>query len=337
MPSDQFTPSLLRWFATHGRDLPWRHTRDPYPIWLSEVILQQTRIAQGEAYWHRFLQLFPTVEDLAAAPQDAVMRAWQGLGYYSRARNLHAAAKQVVAMGGFPTTVEGLRALKGVGAYTAAAIASFAYDLPVAVVDGNVYRVLARHYGIDTAINTTAGQHTFAELAQSLIDPSRPGEYNQAIMDFGALQCAPRAPHCDVCPMLEHCEAARSGTVDQLPVKLKLTRIRDRHFTIIFVRHAGEIALMRRGAGDIWQGLWQPLLLEGDTPWPTLDGTRTLLAHDIHHILTHQRLTADAWLVDTTTRPTLPTGYRWVPESTLPDYALPRLFTRLLPCLGVRH
>ena len=201
-----FTTTLLDWFALHKRDLPWRHTKDPYAIWLSEVILQQTRIQQGMDYWWRFMKRWPRVEDLANATEDEVLKEWQGLGYYSRARNLHVAALQMVEMGKFPDTLEDIKKLKGVGDYTAAAIGSIAFGLPVAVVDGNVYRVLARHYGIDTPINTTRGKHLFTELAQSLLPADKPAEFNQAMMDFGAIQCTPTSPKCEECPLQETCE-----------------------------------------------------------------------------------------------------------------------------------
>ena len=231
--ADMFATTLLEWFRKNARDLPWRHTTDPYAIWLSEIILQQTRIQQGLAYWERFMKRWPSVEALAAATEDEVLREWQGLGYYSRARNLHHAAKQIVALGSFPTTLEDIKKLKGVGDYTAAAIASFAFGLPAAVVDGNVYRVLSRYFGIDTPINTTEGKKVFAVLAQDLLpitqhqSLSLKGElegasaYNQAIMDFGALQCTPQSPDCMGCPLMESCEAFRSGRVGELPVKLK--------------------------------------------------------------------------------------------------------------------
>ena len=200
----EFASVLLKWFRENGRDLPWRQTRDPYAIWLSEIILQQTQVKQGWDYWERFIHRWPTVEALAAATEDEVLREWQGLGYYSRARNLHYAAKQIVALGHFPDTLDEIRKLKGVGDYTAAAIGSIAFGLPAAVVDGNVYRVLARHFGIDTPINTTEGKKEFQALAQSLlpidISPSSfllppSSEYNQAIMDFGAIQCTPSSPN----------------------------------------------------------------------------------------------------------------------------------------------
>ena len=257
-----FAITLLKWFREHGRDLPWRQTRDPYAIWLSEVILQQTQVKQGWDYWLRFMRRWPTVADLAAATEDEVLREWQGLGYYSRARNLHAAAKQVLARGGFPTTIEGLRQLKGVGDYTAAAIGSIAFDLPVAVVDGNVYRVLARHYGIATPINTTEGKHEFAALAQSLLPEAEASAYNQAIMDFGATQCTPQSPDCDTCPLQETCAAFREGRIGELPVKRRTLKVKERHLIYVYVRCNGYTAIHRRPAGDIWQGLYEPLCVE---------------------------------------------------------------------------
>lgn len=202
-----FSETILSWYAAYGRDLPWRRTADPYAIWLSEIILQQTRIAQGQAYWERFMERFPTVEALAGASEDEVLRLWQGLGYYSRARNLHAAARQVAALGHFPDTLDGIKALKGVGDYTAAAIGSIAFGLPAAVVDGNVYRVLARHYGIATPVGSTAAKKEFSALAQSLLPADRPGDFNQGMMDFGALQCTPAAPLCPLCPLAGSCAA----------------------------------------------------------------------------------------------------------------------------------
>ena len=216
-----FASALLRWYAQNGRDLPWRHTTDPYPIWLSEVILQQTRIEQGRDYWHRFMEQYPTVEHLADASEDEVLRLWQGLGYYSRARNLHTAAKQIKELGSFPTTLHGIKMLKGVGDYTAAAIASFAFGEAAAVVDGNVYRVLSRHFGIGTPINSTEGKKEFAALAQELLPESQAAAYNQAIMDFGATQCTPKSPACDRCPIADTCQALHTHAVDTLPVKLK--------------------------------------------------------------------------------------------------------------------
>lgn len=274
----EFANTIISWFRENGRALPWRETRDPYAIWLSEIILQQTRIAQGWEYWERFMTQYPTVEDLAAAHEDEVLKLWQGLGYYSRARNLHTAAKQIVALGYFPDTLEGIKQLKGVGDYTAAAIGSFAFDIPAAVVDGNVYRVLARYFGIDTPINSTQGKKEFAALAQSLLPSSKASDslssfspasdfqsslslvaaYNQAMMDFGAIQCTPKSPKCLLCPLAETCEAMRTNRVAELPVKQKTMKVKTRHLSYIYIRCKGETAIHRRGEGDIWQGLWEP-------------------------------------------------------------------------------
>ena len=255
-----FSRTILDWYAQNGRDLPWRRTRDPYAVWLSEIILQQTRIVQGKAYWERFMERFPTVEDLAQASEDEVLRLWEGLGYYSRARNLHAAARQIVALGGFPDTLEGIRSLKGVGDYTAAAIGSICFDLPAAVVDGNVYRVLARHFGISTPVGTTQAKKEFSALAQKLL-PEDVSAFNQGMMDFGALQCTPQNPDCAACPLLSTCNAYKTGRVDLLPVKKPATAVQERRFNYIYVRCNGYTAIRKRGKGDIWQGLYEPLVM----------------------------------------------------------------------------
>ena len=328
MHSD-FSLALLRWFEANGRELPWRQTRDPYPIWLSEIILQQTRVQQGWEYWERFMRRWPTIELLAQASEDEVLREWQGLGYYSRARNLHAAARQVVALGGFPSTLEGMKSLKGVGDYTAAAIGSFAFGLPAAVVDGNVYRVLARHFGIDTPINSYEGKHAFTALAQELLPTDRAADYNQAIMDFGALQCTPSSPHCHTCPLVVSCVAFREGRVGELPVKLRKLSIKTRHLTYIYIRWNGRMALHRRGAGDIWQGLWEPYLVE-DEPLPaTFDGRLSLLRKGVRHVLTHRILMTDFYLLECDKKPALPSDYQWVAESDIDHYGVPRLVEML--------
>lgn len=227
-----FSGTLLDWYAENKRDLPWRNTTDPYLIWISEIILQQTRVAQGYEYFLRFIKRFPDVVSLAAASEDEVMKYWQGLGYYSRARNLHAAAKSM--KGTFPKTYAEVRALKGVGDYTAAAICSFAYDMPYAAVDGNVYRVLSRYFGIDVPIDSTEGKKTFTALAGEVFDKSRPADYNQAIMDFGAVQCTPQSPNCLFCPLSGSCRALSEGKVQQLPVKQHRTKTTSRYFNYIF-------------------------------------------------------------------------------------------------------
>ena len=323
----EFASALLEWFRENGRDLPWRQTRDPYAIWLSEIILQQTQIKQGWDYWERFMRRWPSVENLAAATEDEVLREWQGLGYYSRARNLHFAAKQIVALGRFPSTLEEIKRLKGVGDYTAAAIGSIAFDLPAAVVDGNVYRVLARHFGIDTPINTTEGKKVFMAMAQSLLPPKEASAYNQAIMDFGAIQCTPQSPRCLLCPLAESCEALRSGRVGELPVKLKTLKVRERHLIYIYVRCHGETAIRRRGSGDIWQGLWEPLLAESSADVPA---GALLLRQNVKHVLTHRIIYADFYLLETEEKPALPPDYIWIPESEIDNYALPRLIEIML-------
>ena len=324
MTNNNFTWILLKWFEENGRDLPWRETKDPYAIWLSEVILQQTRIQQGYAYWERFMQRFPTVNDLAEATEDEVLRYWQGLGYYSRARNLHTAAQQIVTLGHFPNTFEDIKKLKGVGDYTAAAVGSIAFNLPVAVVDGNVYRVLSRVYGIETPINSTDGKKEFAALAQSLLSTDQPAAFNQAMMDFGAIQCTPTSPHCQDCPLSESCEAFRSDRIGLLPVKIKTIKIKTRHFTYVYLRYQNQTAIHRRPAGDIWQGLWEPLLIE-DGEIPDFKGKLTLLKKEVKHVLTHQIIYADFYLQETLSKPELPKDFIWINESELDNYAIPRL------------
>lgn len=319
-----FTTTILQWFRENGRALPWRETRDAYAIWLSEVILQQTRIEQGRPYWERFMQRWPTVNGLAAASEDEVLREWQGLGYYSRARHLHQAARQVVGLGGFPQTLEGIRSLKGVGDYTAAAVASIAFGLPVAVVDGNVYRVLARHYGIETPINTTEGRHEFAALAQQLLPADEASAYNQGMMDFGAVQCTPTSPDCARCPLQESCVALREGRVGALPVKLKTLKVKERRLTYLYIRCKGMTAIHRRMEKDIWQGLYEPWLTD-DVP----SGAR-LLRQGVRHVLTHRVIYADFWLWETAERPPLPSDYVWIREEELDRYGVPRLIELLL-------
>ncbi len=336
---------LLSWYADHGRDLPWRQTRDPYRVWVSEIILQQTRVAQGYDYYQRFVERFPTVEDLASASSDEVMQQWEGLGYYSRARNLHAAAKQVMELGGFPVDYEGIRSLKGVGDYTAAAIASFVYGLPTAVVDGNVYRVLSRYYGIDTPIDTTAGKKTFAVLAQEVLDQKQPALHNQAIMDFGAIQCTPKSPDCSACPLLDSCAAYNGKRVDLLPVKSKKTAVKERFFTYIIILEESSVFLHRRSSGDIWTGLYEPLLFESSAKLSLDDAFAKISAYGnqtkylkllasvegLKHQLTHRTLYADAYVLecdgagDDSLLKLLPDDYIKVPLSELSKYASPRL------------
>ena len=285
---------LQSWYQDNHRDLPWRETHDAYRIWLSEIILQQTRVVQGLDYYLRFVKAFPTVTDLANATQDDVLKLWQGLGYYSRARNLHYAAQQVVTefKGTFPTHYEDVRRLKGVGPYTAAAIASFSSDEAVAVVDGNVYRVLSRLFDIDTPIDSTAGQKEFLAVATELLDTHHAGTHNQAIMEFGALHCTPATPQCDLCPLREQCLAWANGTIASRPVKANKVKVRERHLDYIIYKYKDNLWVHQRGAGDIWQGLWEYVLI--DTTLTTTNSPLSthnfLPSFTLRHQLTHQTL-----------------------------------------------
>ena len=334
---------LLAWYARNGRSLPWRETRDPYRIWLSEVILQQTRVAQGWNYYLRFTERFPDVAALAAADEDTVLKLWQGLGYYSRARNLHAAARQVMRdFGGrFPDTFEGVRSLRGVGDYTAAAICSMAYDLPHAVVDGNVYRVLARLYDIAEPIDSTVGRKLFAALAQETLGQAQPSIYNQAIMDFGATACTPVQPRCDACPLAEQCAARAAGTIAERPVKQGTTKIRDRRFHYLHIVCGTQTPLHRRRAGDIWQGLYEFPLIENELDGAELYATKEFLQWvgndwkllgrvDLpKHQLSHQRIFATVHRIEVAAF-TPAAAACAVPIEQVGEYAVSRLLERYL-------
>jgi A/G-specific adenine glycosylase len=260
-----FSNRLIQWYLQNKRDLPWRKTSHPYPVWLSEIMLQQTRVAQGLPYFLRFIEAFPTVKDMAAAPEEQVLKLWQGLGYYSRARNLHATAKQVAfeMNGQFPNTYAGLLKLKGVGDYTAAAIASISYGEAVPVVDGNVYRVLARVFGIEADISAPATKKIFTQMAASLMPANKAADFNQAMMEFGALQCVPKNPDCSNCIFNSTCVAFNTGRVNSLPVKLKKQKVTDRFFNYIIIKDAkGRTRVNRRSQKGIWHGLYEFPLLE---------------------------------------------------------------------------
>ncbi len=310
IPHDpQISATLIEWYAAHRRELPWRETADPYLIWISEVILQQTRVAQGTDYYLRFTGRFPDVRTLAAASPDEVLRHWQGLGYYSRARNLHAAARQVAERFGgiFPATYEEVRGLPGIGDYTAAAVCSIARGLPHAAVDGNVYRVLARLFDIDLPVNSGPGQRYFAQLAAALLDVRRPGTHNQAMMEFGALQCVPRSPDCAACPLAGRCLALAHGRVASLPAKIRRQTTKARYFNYLDLRCGGRTALVRRTGDDIWKGLYEYPLIETESPagfaeLQQTEGFRTLVdgnfnlaesvtmpAHALSHRVIHAR------------------------------------------------
>ena len=256
---------LINWYQEHQRDLPWRQTTDPYKIWLSEIILQQTRVDQGMAYYFRFLEKFPAVENLAKAEEQTVLRLWQGLGYYSRARNLHKTAQIIVSDydGVFPDNYDLLIKLKGIGDYTASAIASHAFGLPHAVIDGNVYRFLARYFLIEEPIDTGKGQKHFKKLAQNLLNKQNPGLHNQAIMEFGALQCKPKNPNCSDCPFIETCQAFAKKKTSVLPVKKGKTKVRNRYFNYFIIQDSlGKIILKQRTTKDVWHKLYDFPMLE---------------------------------------------------------------------------
>lgn len=330
-----FSATLLNWYEKNKRTLPWRDISDPYLIWLSEIILQQTRVSQGWDYYLKFSQRFPTPHSLAKASEDEVLKLWQGLGYYSRARNLHAAAKSM--NGKFPTTYEGVRALKGVGDYTAAAICSMAYQMPYAVVDGNVYRVLARVFGIDTPIDSTEGKKEFTAKAQSLLDEKRPGDFNQALMDFGATLCTPQTPLCQQCPFAKTCVAYQTGRVDDLPVKAQKTKVTARYFHYIYVEQGPYTWLHKRGAGDVWQNLYEPPLVETASAGPLKSfpawckrGKPVLVGGPVKHVLSHRIIYAYIYKVVLPPSQRVPEEFIQVPVGKLSNYAVSRLVQKLL-------
>lgn len=261
-----FQSEIVTWYLKNKRNLPWRGTTNPYVIWLSEIILQQTRVEQGLPYFYKFLENFPDIEAFANASEEKVLKLWQGLGYYSRGRNMLYTAKYVMEyhQGNFPTAYRDLIKLKGVGGYTAAAISSFSSNEKKAVLDGNVYRVLARYFGIEEPINSTAGQKLFANLAQELIEEQEPAIYNQAMMEFGALHCKPKIPKCGECPIQLDCTALRENKVDLLPIKLKKLKVKKRWFNYFVGINDNEILTKQRQPGDVWQHLYDFPLIETD-------------------------------------------------------------------------
>ena len=334
-----FTETLLDWYAENKRELPWRETADPYQIWISEIILQQTRVAQGYDYFLRFIHRFPDVETLASASEDEVMKYWQGLGYYSRARNLHAAAGSM--NGVFPKTYQEVRALKGVGDYTAAAICSFAYNQPYAVVDGNVYRVLSRYFGVDTPIDSTEGKKLFAALADEMLDKSHPAVYNQAIMDFGAIQCTPQSPDCMFCPLADSCSALAKGLVMKLPVKQHKTKTSNRYFNYIYVRMGACTFIHKRTEDDIWKNLFELPLIETQTDLAEEDFLkypqfRSLFAEgeaprarsilrNVKHVLSHRVIYTNFYEVVLPETSQSFSGYQRIRTEDLEQYPVSRL------------
>ncbi len=346
-----FRKELLKWFATNHRPMPWKGERDPYIIWLSEIILQQTTVAQGTAYFEKFRERYPSVKDLAEAPSDDVMKLWEGLGYYSRARNLHTTAKHINTelKGLFPNTYEDVLKLKGVGPYTAAAIASFAYDLPHAVLDGNVYRVLSRFFGIETPIDTTEAKNIFTELANKVLDKKRPSDFNQAIMDFGATFCTPAKPKCVQCVLQKECSAFQTDKVDVLPIKSKKMVRRTRYFNYLVINEGDFVFIRKRVEKDIWQDLYEfPLVETGNLvdilmEHPEVIGRGDELPNisinlsELHflkqsqpfqQLLTHQKIVATFWEYEV---PKSKIGnllrgcdFQRVERQNLKDYAFPK-------------
>lgn len=311
-----FSKTIINWYSVNKRNLPWRTTTNPYYIWLSEIILQQTQVSQGLPYYEAFVRQFPTVFDLANAKEETVLNLWQGLGYYSRARNLHTSAKYIVNQlnGEFPSTYKTIKELKGVGDYTASAIASICFKEPTAVVDGNVYRVLSRVFNIETPINSTKGIKEFKHLAQELIDVSQPDTFNQAIMDFGSQVCKPKQPLCDSCVFNSSCKALQLKKINELPVKLKKVKVRKKHFNfLVFLNPNNETILEKRVGKGIWQNMYQFPLFESETEVGNdiitnyikdnynfgIEDIRIYNETPIIHKLSHQHLHTKFWIITT--------------------------------------
>lgn len=340
--SDKIRDKLLAWFRDFKRDLPWRRSHDPYRIWLSEVIMQQTRIEQGLPYYEAFTEQFPTVYDLAGASEDQVLNLWQGLGYYNRARNLHHTA-QVIASdhgGRFPADYDELIKLKGIGEYTAAAIASMAFDKPHVVVDGNVNRVVARLFGIQEPVNTTAGKKAVKNWAETLLDHSEPGNFNEALMDFGAIQCTAANPKCGICPLQDHCYAFLHSQTLELPRKAKKLKRRTRYFYYLVLANSYGIALRQRGTDDVWQRMYDFPLIEKSPKEPFQAGALNELAetHQVaptylanyKHVLTHQDIIANFYTINSFDLATIKQKFIFISWEELSKYALPRLIDRFL-------
>lgn len=332
-----FSRILINWYSNNKRRLPWRQTTNPYHIWLSEIILQQTQVAQGLPYYEAFLKEFPSIFNLANAQESQVLKLWQGLGYYSRARNLHATAKYIVdeLNGNFPITYKELLKLKGVGDYTASAIASICFNEPAAVVDGNVYRVLSRYFGIDTPINSTTGAKVFKQLAQELLDKNNPAEFNQAIMEFGAVQCKPQNPNCNVCPFQDSCVALQNNRVSELPVKIKAAKAKKKYFNfLVLVSEDNQTVLEKRKEKGIWQNLYQFPLIETAEEADIKTFNQLIKEHYllkgipfelslynedvIIHKLSHQHLYTKFWIVSVNSKLA-----NAIPVSEIRNYAVP--------------
>lgn len=333
-----FSTLIQNWYRQNKRDLPWRNTADPYLIWLSEVILQQTRIDQGLSYYLKFSKTYPKVGQLANAKEDEILNLWQGLGYYSRARNLHTAAKEIQTKhkGKFPKTYDEILSLKGVGAYTASAVSSIAYGLPHAVVDGNVYRVLSRVFKIDEPIDSSTGKKLFNSTAHEVLDKKNPGNHNQALMEIGSLVCSPTSPKCTVCPVNSKCLSFADGTFLDYPVKAKKTKVRNRFFHYLVVTDGKKVVLKKRGPKDIWQGLYDFKLIEKENAKQTVDDEIKILNPisfkrdgNFVHILSHQKIHATFWKLKVK-KLTTKKGETLVKLDELDNYPMPQLLIRYL-------
>ncbi len=340
---NDFNLLIIKWYRQNKRNLPWRLTKDPYMIWLSETILQQTKVDQGLNYYLKFRANYPTIHDLAKADEQKVLSDWQGLGYYSRARNLHTTAKTIIDtyQGTFPNTYENILKLKGIGTYTAAAISSFAYDLPHAVVDGNVYRVLSRLFDIELPIDSSEGIKAFKILADELLNKDYPAEHNQAIMEFGALQCTPANPSCDKCPFVLTCLARKNGTIQQRPVKKGKTKVRNRYLHFLHIETEGQIIITQRTEKDIWQNMYQFPLIEKNSVaelsviQEEIEHTYNIKVTDvisnIKHILSHQHLYTTFWKTKTLPEKLRSNkAYLIIPKEALISYPIPRVIDRYL-------
>lgn len=342
--SHPISEKLITWYKSNKRNLPWRNTKDPYKIWLSEIILQQTQVIQGTNYYLKFVEQYPEVSDLANAPEDEVMRLWQGLGYYSRARNLHTAAKEIVIKhkGKFPNKHNDIKSLKGIGDYTSAAIASFAFNLPYAVVDGNVYRVLSRLFNIHTPINSSTGKKEFQLLADELLNKTKSSLHNNAIMEFGALYCKPKNPNCSECLLKENCLSYTSKTTALLPVKSKTVKIRNRYFHYFILNHNNKVYINKRSQKDIWQNLYEFFLIETDKPTSeiTMLKNKTLLKHTgsfklnrvtalKKHVLSHQHIYATFYELEIKSILKNP-GLIRINRKDLQDFGFPQLINKYL-------
>lgn len=337
-----FSLLIANWYRQNGRNLPWRNTKNPYYIWLSEIILQQTRVTQGLPYYKKFISAFPTVEDLATSDEQKVLNLWQGLGYYSRARNLHFAAKQIVDEhnGVFPSDYKSIKALKGIGDYTAAAIASFAFQLPHAVVDGNVYRVLSRYFNDPTPIDSTTGKKVFAAYAAELLPKNEPDTFNQAIMELGALVCTPKNPDCENCPVSANCIAREKKTYTTLPVKEKKTKVTKKYFHFLYSSSTTNIPLVKRTGKGIWQNMYQFPLIETKTAGSLNQIKKEALSkwgmkisdkkpiQQYDHKLSHQHIKVSFWKVDVEKKTDEITEKVTIDD--LQNYPLPRVITRFL-------